>query len=128
MHEQGYSLQGIFSDVASGLNENRRGPEKFLQAAKASPSAVIVEHKDRLARFGFSYLERYFQDFGGSVIVVDHQEKDENQELVEDLIAIATSFSARIYGKRGERVAKRIETVLKEEGERDENRDSCLST
>lgn len=41
--------------------------------------------------------------------------KDEQQELVEDLIAITTSFSARIYGKRGGRkVAQRIEQALKE--------------
>ncbi|AOY76811.1 hypothetical protein CLFO_16800 [Clostridium formicaceticum] len=78
---------------------------------------VLVEYKDRLARFGYTYLEKYIKDHGGEIIILDQQDdKDENQELVEDLIAITTSFSARIYGKRGgKKVAKRVENILKEE-------------
>ncbi len=62
---------------------------------------VVVEYKDCFARFGFSYLETYIRAFGGSIVIIDQEEKNEQQELVEDLIAITTSFSARIYGKRG---------------------------
>jgi predicted site-specific integrase-resolvase len=37
-----------------------------------------------------------------------------NVELVEDLIAIVRSFSARIYGSRGGEVAKKVALVLEE--------------
>lgn len=62
---------------------------------------VLIEYKDRLARFGFSYIEKYITDYGHEIMILDIEEKNEEQELVEDLIAITTSFSARIYGKRG---------------------------
>jgi predicted site-specific integrase-resolvase len=32
---------------------------------------------------------------------------DENEELVKDLISVVTSLSARLYGRRGERKAKK---------------------
>lgn len=125
---QHLSIHSVFTDVASGLNEKRKGLQKLLLAVKKQAnSIVLIEYKDRLARFGFSYLQQYIQDFGGRMIIVEEQEKDEQQELVEDLIAITTSFSARIYGKRGGRVAKRIETILLKEGESVENNDSSFS-
>ena len=62
---------------------------------------VAVEYKDRLARFGLAYLESYLHAFGVRVVVMEPTAKDDPQELVEDLIALTTSFSARIYGKRG---------------------------
>ena len=77
-----------------------------------------MEYKDRLARFGFSYLTAYAQAFGGEIIVMDQEEKNEQQELVEDLIAITTSFSARIYGKRGgKKLVDAVQTILQTEGE-----------
>ena len=120
-------ITDIFQDIASGLNENRRGLKNLLNAVKENKNCtVIVEYKDRLARFGFSYLEQYIQDFGGKIMIVESQEINAEQELVEDLIAITTSFSARIYGKRGGRVAKKIEQVLEEESKFNENDDSRL--
>ncbi len=100
--KQGWPISAVISDTASGLNERRHGLQKVLQlVARREASVVLVEYKDRFARFGFSYLESFVEAFGGQIVVMDHEEKDEQQELVEDLIAITTSFSARIYGKRG---------------------------
>ncbi len=43
------------------------------------------------------------ETFGIKLIVVNGKEETEdlNKELAEDLIAIVTSFSVRIYGARG---------------------------
>ncbi len=100
--KQGWPIFAVISDTASGLNEHRPGLQKVLQmVARREASVVLVEDKDRLARFGFSYLESFVEAFAGRIVLMDHEEKDDQQELVEDLIAITTSFSARIYAKRG---------------------------
>jgi len=64
---------------------------------------VVIEYPDRLARFGFEYLKFFMESFGVELIVLDGKENEEdiNKELAEDLIAIVTSFAARIYGQRG---------------------------
>lgn len=117
--KQGWTISAVISDTASGLNEHRRGLQKVLRMiANQEVSFVLVEYKDRLARFGFSYLESCIQAFGGRIIVIDQEEKDEQQELAEDLIAITTSFSARIYGKRGgKKLIDAVQTALHEDDE-----------
>jgi predicted site-specific integrase-resolvase len=63
---------------------------------------VVVSFKDRLTRFGFEYMRRYFASRGASVIVARQPAMQSMQdELVEDLIAIITSFSGRVHGMRG---------------------------
>ena len=59
-----------------------------------------MEYRDRLTRLGFGYLETFLHALGVRV-VMESLVKDNQQELVEDLIAMTLSFSARIYGKRG---------------------------
>ena len=99
---QQWTVVAALTDVASGLNEKRPGLHRLLDLAQQHQAGIVaVEYKDRLARFGFAYLESYLHAFGVRVVVMEHTAKDDQQELVEDLIAITTSFSARIYGKRG---------------------------
>jgi predicted site-specific integrase-resolvase len=97
------------------VNENRRGLKKlFRLARKHKLRAIVVEYKDRLARFGYSYLEELFKDHGVDIRIVNEDETSLEEELVQDLISIVTSFSARIYGKRG---AKNIIQVIKKESQ-----------
>jgi len=58
-HNHGWSIENKYSDVGSGLNENRHGLNKLLDDAEnADYGRVLVTYQDRLTRFGFSYLER----------------------------------------------------------------------
>ena len=101
--ENGYNYE-IISEVASGVNEKRRGLRKLLnRIKKGEVKTVIIEYPDRLTRFGYEYLKFFMETFGVKLIVVNGKEETEdlNKELAEDLIAIVTSFSARIYGARG---------------------------
>ena len=62
-------------DVASGLNENRKSLNKiFDMVEKGEVGAVIVAFKDRLTRFGFKYLERYFPPHNIKIEVVNGEE------------------------------------------------------
>jgi predicted site-specific integrase-resolvase len=57
---------------------------------------VFVKYKGRLSRFGYRYLKRYFKGQGVDVSVVEDRETDYHKKLMNDLISIASSFSARI--------------------------------
>lgn len=119
-------MTSIYTEIASGLNENRRELTKLLKEAhKGNIDIIIIEYKDRLARFGYKYLEQYFLSHKVAIEVIEtNEEKSPREELVNDMIAIVTSFSARIYGKRGGRVAKKLMETIRQEvttGENDSN-------
>ena len=102
--EQHWTVVAALTDVASGLEENRKGLHQLLELARDhQASLVAVESRDRLARFGLGYLEAYLHAFGVRVVAMESTAKDDAGELVEDLIAVATSFSSQIYGKRAGR-------------------------
>ena len=98
------------------MNPNRRGLNKLFSLVKEKKvDCVVVEYQDRLARFGYEFFQRYCLESGVAIEIINQQEdKDLNQEMVEDLISIVSSFSARIYGSRGGRVAKKVATLLAE--------------
>ncbi|MGB5595105.1 MAG: hypothetical protein WBM32_03320 [Crocosphaera sp.] len=60
---------------------------------------LVVEHKDRLARFGTNYIELLLKELDKKLEIVN-QSGDKQEELMEDLIAIITSFCSQIYGLR----------------------------
>ncbi|MDN5347120.1 MAG: putative resolvase [Clostridia bacterium] len=103
--EKGYHVVAEHSDVASGLNQNRRGLERVLKAAERGEfKKLLIEYPDRLARFGYAYLERHLKHCGVEIEITSQKEpEDAHTELAQDLLAIVTSFSARLYGARGSR-------------------------
>lgn len=117
--ERGYSLAGVYEEVGSGLNERRRKLERVLGKLKnREADVIVVEFKDRLSRFGFGYLAKVAESYGGRVEVVgDDIKKDLMQELVEDMISIVSSFSARLYGCRSQKF-KKITGAIKREVEK----------
>jgi predicted site-specific integrase-resolvase len=108
---RGWEYQ-VIKEIASGVNENRRGLQKLLNMVKRGEvERVVIEYPDRLARFGFHYLKEFFDGFGVKLIVINGREgeKERVQELMEDLVAIVSSFAARIYGQRGSKNANKQE-------------------
>ena len=72
---------------------------------------ILVEHKDRLTRFGFNYIEQFLNYKDQSIEVINLTVGDKN-DLIEDFVSIITSFCARIYGQR--RVKRKTEQIIKE--------------
>lgn len=103
----------VFSDIASGMNENRKGLQKLLEAVKNEKiSEIFISHKDRLTRFGYGYLESICNMFGTKITPIDYtEEKTFQEELSEDLIAIIHHFSMKFYGKR-KNLVKKIESDI----------------
>jgi len=122
---RGYRVVDVLSDVASGLNTDRKGLLKlFNYVVNRQVDVVVVAYRDRLTRFGFEYLEYFFKQYGARIEVVYGEEpRDAHQELVEDLIAIVTSFAGKLYGARSHRKRKLVEgfkKLLEEAGRNDQ--------
>lgn len=89
------------SEVGAGMNL-RRG--KFLAVMDAiergEVAELIVAHQDRLARFGFDYLEHVAERHGCVITVANVESLSPQRELVEDLLAVVHAFSCRLDGLR----------------------------
>ena len=85
--------------------------EKQIVAAVLTVHTIIVEHRERLARFGVGMVETMLQARGRSLIVIDDAEVPD--DLVRDMSEILTRFCARLYGKRSaaNRARRAMETT-----------------
>jgi predicted site-specific integrase-resolvase len=93
---QDISVDRVVTEVGSALNGHRR---KFLALLRdPSVTTIIVEHRDRFARFAVEYVETALAAQGRDLIVVDPAELDD--DLVRGMTEILTSVCARLYGKR----------------------------
>ena len=106
---QEYKLVAVLEDVGSGMSENRPRLRKLFKLINDHKiDRGVVEHKDRLSRFGFGLLEAYFNSHGVEIEWTDEVlGKSYEEELVEDILSLMASFSARIYGKRSAENRKR---------------------
>ena len=59
---------------------------------------IVVEHRDRLVRFGFEYLDATLAASGRRIIVIEKEELSD--DIVRDMTEVLTSMCARLYGKR----------------------------
>jgi putative resolvase len=105
--ERNMRVAKVVAEVGSGLNGHRKG----LLGVLRSPDygAIVVEHWDRLARFGSEYIEAALAATGRRVVIVDLEEV--KGDLVQDMIDVLTSMCARLYGRRSARL--RAEKAMK---------------
>jgi len=103
----------LYKDIGSGLNENRKQFKKLLlRISDPDVHTIVIEYKDRLSRYGFSTFESFCNSLGVLVIIMEERESKEfEQEFSEDIVALITSFSARLYGRRGGRKKKKENAV-----------------
>jgi len=102
---KGWPVVRVVEEFGSGVNDTRKKLTALL--AKKDFDCLLVEHKDRLTRFGFAW----FETICPFKIEVVNRAQDNTHDLMEDLVAILTSFSARLYGQR--RGRKRTEAAIK---------------
>lgn len=95
----GIGVAEVVTEVGSGLNGRR--PKLARLLADPTVTMIVVEHRDRLARFGVEHLEAALAAQGRRLVVVDPGETSD--DLVRDMIDVLTSFCARLYGRRGAR-------------------------
>ena len=101
----------VVKEIGSGLNGNRRQLRRTI--GDPSVGTIIVEHRERLCRFGFEYIEAALSARGCRILVVDDGEVED--DLVRDAAEVMTSLCARLYGKRSAR--RRAERAVAAAGE-----------
>jgi predicted site-specific integrase-resolvase len=109
---QGLAVDQVVSEVGSALDGHRK---KFLALLRdPSVSTIVVEHRDRFARFGAEYVEAALSAQGRRLLVVDPAEVDD--DLVRDVTEILTSLCARLYGRRAaaNRARRAVEAAIEE--------------
>jgi len=107
-NKNGYGIDEVYSDIASGMNLDRKGFTKLLSAVMANEiEEVYISYKDRLARLDFGLVSRLFAQYGTKITVINSSEnKTAEEELFEDLMSVTHSFSMKAYSKR--RLAKKL--------------------
>lgn len=106
----GWKITSQVCEVASGMNDRR---PKLIKLINSDAKRIVVEHKDRLTRFGFNYLEILLKRLGTEIVVINSV-NDDNDDIIKDLVSIITSFCCRLYGlRRGRAKAKRIRDDVK---------------
>jgi putative resolvase len=106
---KGLEVNKVYKEIASGMNDKR---PKLMKLLDSKPTHIIVEHKDRLTRFGFNYLEKLLNQQGCVILVLNRDNEDET-DLMKDLVSIITSFCCRLYGmRRGQNKAKKLKEEL----------------
>jgi len=109
-----YVVDEWISEIGGGLNFKRKQFLRLVDAIIAAEVAVLlIAHKDRLARFGYSLLVHLCETHDCQLVVMNTEQLSPEQELVQDLITITHCFSSRLYGLRNYR--KALEKVLKDE-------------
>jgi putative resolvase len=111
----GHEVAEVVTEVGSGLNGKRPKLRRVL--SDPSASVVVVQHRDRLARFGVEHLEAVLGAHGRRIVVADPGETTD--DLVRDMIEVLTSMCARPYRRRGAR-NRAMWTVTAAKAEQDE--------
>ena len=110
---KGYQIVKEIKDIGSGLNDNRSKLNELFEKELNNFEILLVEHKDRLTRFGFNYIDILLKSHNKKIEVINLV--DNNKEgLIQDFVSVITSFCARIYSQR---ISKRkVEKLIKELG------------
>ncbi len=106
---KGWKVVKVVKEVGSGVDDGR----KKLLALLADPTVtvIVVEHKDRLTRFGFKYIETLLTMQGRSIEVVNVTENP-IEDIIADFVSILYSFCAKLYGQR--RAKRKTEKIVQD--------------
>lgn len=104
--KQNYHIIKSYEEVRSGMSSTR---PKLIQLFKLVEDKqidkVVIEYKDRLTRFNFDFLVYFFKSHNVEIEWIDDVlGKSFEEELVEDMLSLMSSFSNKIYGKRSAQI------------------------
>lgn len=96
-----YNVGYIIKDIGSGLSDTRVGFIKLSNLIISKKiNKVIIEHRDRLTRFQYNFIEMMYKSYGVEIIHIEKNDVTQEEDLVTDIISLMASFSGKIYGRR----------------------------
>jgi putative resolvase len=112
---RGWQVAKVVKECGSGVNNQR--PPFLALLADTSISQIVVEQQDRCSRFGVASIQTLLKTPGREWVIVNAAE-DGQDDLMHDFVAIITSFTARLSGRRrATRKKTALLAVLEEAGE-----------
>lgn len=111
----------ILKEQGSGLNLNRKNINKMLDLVMEDKvNRIFITYKERLSIFGYETIEKICKKHDVDIIVLNgNKEKSIEQELIEDMMMLLSSFSGKMYGLRSHK-----NQIIIEEGGQDDNNKS----
>lgn len=88
----------VISETGSGMNFKRKKFIEIMESiARKEVKLIVIAHKDRLARFGFEFIEWFCNMNNCQIEIINNSYKTPHQELIDDFMAIMHYFSSRLY-------------------------------
>lgn len=110
--QNGYILNGVYQDIASGINfETRKDFFDLLDEVLAGKvKRVIITYKDRLSRVGFELFSYLFAKHGCELIVMSEVGSTEldSEEVFDDVVNLLGSYSLNLYSKHKNKLIKEL--------------------
>jgi predicted site-specific integrase-resolvase len=112
MVSNGIKVDEVYSDIASGMNAERKEFNRLLEdCISGKINTIYISYKDRFVRFGFEYFLKFLDNFDVTIEILNSTtEEDFQSELTEDLISIIHHFSMKMYSQR----RKQLNAIKKE--------------
>ena len=112
MVSNGIIVDEVYSDIASGMNAERKDFNRLLEdCISGKINTIYISYKDRFVRFGFEYFLKFLDNFDVTIEILNSTaEEDFQSELTEDLISIIHHFSMKMYSQR----RKQLNAIKKE--------------
>jgi predicted site-specific integrase-resolvase len=113
--EHGIKVDEWVEDIGSALNYKRKGFNQIIEQIELGHvKRLVIGYQDRLVRFGYDWFEAFCERHGTEILVMNGESFSPEEELVRDLLAIVTVFSARLHGLRSHKNAIRAAALGKE--------------
>jgi predicted site-specific integrase-resolvase len=106
---KGWSVKEDVREIGSGLNDSRKKLLDILSEGKAT--RLVVEHKDRLARFGVTYIQECLKKFNCDLVIINETDS-KKEDLLQDFVSVITSFCEKLYGQK--RSKRKTEKLIEE--------------
>jgi putative resolvase len=119
-HQHSIKVDEWMQDIGSGLNYKRKQFNRLMEMVELGQvRRLVIAHRDRLVRFGYGYFEAFCERHNTELVVIDGETLSPEQELVQDLVAILTAFSARLHGLRSYKKVIKDAALQKDQAQRD---------
>lgn len=117
-NKNGYQVDKVYSDIASGLNYDRKSFKEMLnEIIERRIKCVFIKDKDRLTRVSFEMWKQLFKNFNCELIVINETQNNEyeEKEIFADIISLVHCFVKRMYSQRRKKKMILVEEDLQNE-------------